>query len=268
MKLAFLGVGNMGSALIEGALNSEIVKAGSVTAYDVRKESLLSLKKKLGIKAASSNRDAVLKSDFIFLCVKPGQMEDLLREIKPDLAQDQCLVSIAAGVTTEMIENALAPKKMPLIRVMPNTPALVGNGMAAVTKGRYASSKQIQFAVRFFSSVGKAAVLDETLFDAVTAVSGSGPAYVFYLAESLERACRGLGFSRQASETLVRQTLLGAGVMLSKDSRSARELRRNVTSPGGTTEAALRYLEEKRWSEIFVEAVKKAAERSRDLGRA
>ena len=264
MKVAFLGSGNMGSALVQGGLKSGILKASQVQAYDVKKESLGRLKKKTGIKAASSNAGAVRGSDYVFLCVKPQQMRDLLAEIKDEVGNKPCLISIAAGVTTGSIEKAFYPRKARVIRVMPNTPALIGKGMAAVTRGRFAAPSDARFAVRFFSSVGKAVVLPERLFDAVTAVSGSGPAYVFYLAESLQKACKALGLPKAAAETLFKQTVMGAGMMLG-NARSPEELRLSVTSPGGTTESALRHLEKKKWSEIFVQAVKKARDRSREL---
>ena len=253
----------MGSALIRGALDSGIIKADRVSAYDIRKEALTKICRENKIRAASSNIDAVEKSDFIFICVKPQQMKKLLLEIRESLRSKQCLISIAAGVRTHEIE-AFFPVHLPLIRVMPNTPALIRCGVTAITQGRFASRLHLQFAIDFFSAVGKVVVLPEKHFDAVTAISGSGPAYIFYLAESFQRACKMLGLPRSASEILFKQTLVGSGKML-MNSVSPTELRQSVTSPGGTTESAIRYLESKSWLETFIQAIKKARDRSKEL---
>lgn len=262
-KLAFLGAGNMGSALIEGALDSGMVRSGSITVFDVKRETLSRIRKKTGVRTATSVRDAMKGADTIFLCVKPQQMGLLLREVADWIKTGQCLVSIAAGVTTRRIERHL-PGRNPVIRAMPNTPAMIRCGMTVVTRGRFAGKSHERFAMSFFATVGKVMVLPERYFDAVTAISGSGPAYLFHLAESFEEACRALKLPRSGSEILFKQTLLGAGMMLA-DSRTPAELRKQVTSPGGTTESALRYLDSRKWSRIFVEAVKKARDRSRQL---
>lgn len=262
-QVSFLGAGNMGSALIEGALNSGIIKADKVKIYDIDRNRLLRISSKNKIKAASSNAEAVRGSDFIFLCVKPQQMKDLLSEIKGEISPQQCFISIAAGVRTKTIESCFS-SPVAVVRVMPNTPALVRSGLTAITKGKFAVAKHLQFASSFFSSVGKVVVLPEKYFDAVTAISGSGPAYLFYLAESLEEVGKKFGLSKSVVSLLVKQTLAGAGKMLSNSS-SPLELRQKVTSPGGTTESAIRYMQGKRWSEIFVQAVQKAKDRSKEL---
>lgn len=262
-KIGFLGVGNMGGALISGALNSGIVRANHVIAYDLKKELLSSLAEKYRVKVALSSGEVVKKSDYVFLCVKPQQMKDLLLEIRSVVNPKQCMVSIAAGISIRSIENYFSIS-VPVIRVMPNTPALIQTGMAAIARGSFATSQQIQFAAKFFSSVGEALVLEEKYFDAVTALSGSGPAYLFYLTESLERAGQKLGLKKSAAELLSRQTMLGAAKMMMR-SFSPRELRKKVTSPGGTTESAIRYLEKKKWPEIFQRAVEQARDRSKAL---
>ncbi|OGR87558.1 MAG: pyrroline-5-carboxylate reductase [Elusimicrobia bacterium RIFCSPLOWO2_01_FULL_60_11] len=266
MKIAFLGAGNMGSALVLGALKAKVLKAGQVTAFDVSADALKALKRKSGVKTAGESSQAAVGADYIFLCVKPQQMAGLLSELKGRISSKQCLVSIAAGVTTGRIEAAFSPSSVAVVRVMPNTPAMVGEGASAVCGGRHAKPAQVKFALKFFSSVGKAVELPESAFDAVTAVSGSGPAYIFYLAESLIEAAQAGGLSSEAAQVLARQTILGAAMMLG-GKESPQDLRRKVTSPGGTTEAALRHLEAGRWKEIFVEAVRKAKERSEELGK-
>ncbi len=264
MKIAFLGTGNMGSALIQGAIRAKIVRARDITAYDVRPEALAPLKRKLGIKTSKTAAQAIEKAGFVFLCVKPQQMKDLLSQISGQVRPGQCLISIAAGVPSGKIEKALEPKKVPVVRVMPNTPALIGKGASALCSGRHAKTSHLGFAKRFFSAVGKAVILTEDHFDAVTAISGSGPAYVFYLAESFQKACQALGLPAKESEILFKQTLLGAAGMI-ENGEAPEELRRKVTSPGGTTEAALKHLESQNWQGIFTEAVRKAKERSQEL---
>ncbi len=253
----------MGSALARGSLKSHFLKENEIVAYDSEKEKLESFCKELNVVSAASNSEAVLGSDYIFLCVKPQQMKELLSEIGPKLQAKQCLVSIAAGVRINTIEKALSGN-IPLVRVMPNTPAMVEMGMTAVTKGKNATEDHLKFVVNFFSSVGKVVVLEEELFDTVTAVSGSGPAYFFHLTEALEEAGKKLGLKPELAKLFSRQTCLGAAQML-MGSEDPKVLREKVTSPGGTTEAALKYLQEKDWSNVFIEAVHCAQERSKVL---
>lgn len=264
-KLAFLGAGNMGGALIQGALRAGLVRPRQISVYDVDRAKLKALSKKWGVAASASSREAARGADYIFLCVKPQQMRDLAGEIREDVTKRQCLVSIAAGLSTQILESFFG--NVPVVRVMPNTPALAGSGMTAVTRGRYASPRHQSFALRFFASVGKAVVLDEKHFDAVTAVSGSGPAYLFYLAEALQEAAARLGLPSAVAGLLARETLAGSGQML-KNGADPVLLRRQVTSPGGTTEAALRFLEAGGWKNTFVRAVRKAKDRSQELRRA
>ncbi len=267
MKVAFLGLGNMGRALIQGAVRSKFLKPSELTGFDVDRKKSSSLQSELKINIAASNVQAVQGARFVFLCVKPQSMGDLLLEIKQDLNSKQCLISIAAGIPTQKIENWLH-SPISVVRVMPNTPALVQSGVSAATKGRHAKKSDIDFAVRFFSSVGKVAVLPEKHFDAVTAVSGSGPAYIFYLTEALEKAAYSLGLPKEICSLFSRHTFIGAAKMMAESAIPALELRKAVTSPGGTTESAIRFLEEHRWQKAFVNAVRKARDRSRELSKA
>lgn len=263
MRISFLGTGNMGAALIGGAVKAKFLKGPEIQAFDVDIAKLKSLKKQYKIRIFSSAKEALLNSDYVFLCVKPQQMGALLQEIASSLQKKQCLVSIAAGVATESIETAFSfPARV--VRVMPNTPALVGAGMSAVAGGRFAKPADVKFIQRFFEAVGEVVILDESHFDAVTAVSGSGPAYLFFLAEALQQAAEKAGLPKSVAEQLTRATLQGAAKLLSKDVEP-QELRRRVTSPGGTTEAAVSHLQSQKWPQIFVEAVQKARERSEQL---
>ncbi len=264
-NVSFLGAGNMGGALIEGAIKKGFLKAGQISVFDVDATKSADFKNRLKVKAASSVREAVKGSDYIFLCVKPQQMDNVLKEVSGAVNAAQCLVSIAAGVTTEGIQKGLGAKSSPrVVRVMPNTPAMVGSGMSAVTGGKGAKPEDLEFCKSFFEAVGEVEILEEKYFDAVTAVSGSGPAYLFYLAEALQQAAADAGLPRKAAEKLARVTLQGAAKLLD-DKTSPAELRRRVTSPGGTTEAAIRHLENQNWQKIFIDAVHKAKERSAQL---
>ena len=265
-RCAFLGTGNMGGALIRGAVRSGAVSAKDLSAFDVQKRALSRLAGDTGIRPAASAVRAVRGAGYVFLCVKPGQVAQVLGDISGTLERGQCLVSIAAGVPTDRIEKHFPGRRMAVVRVMPNSPALVGQGAAAVCGGRFASPAQVRFVKDFFGSVGTAVVLAERHFDAVTAVSGSGPAYVFYLAEALGRAAEVLGLPASEAADLVRQTIFGAGTMLARGGLPA-EPRRQVTSPGGTTEAAVRQLAKSGWTEDLVRAVRKARDRSREISR-
>jgi pyrroline-5-carboxylate reductase len=263
LKVAFLGAGNMGSALLQGALKSRFLKSSAVSVFDVDAKKAKALARKLKVRAAASNAEAVKDADYIFLCVKPQQMGPLLEEVRDSVPAKACLVSIAAGVPTGRIEKFF-PRPAAVVRVMPNTPALVGRGMSAAAPGKNAKPAHLRFVTGLLRSVGESATVEEDLMDAVTAVSGSGPAYVFYLAESLALAAEAVGLPRQTAQQLARQTVTGAAKMLEGGEDPA-ELRRKVTSPGGTTEAALKHLSEQGWQTIFVQAVTKARNRSREL---
>ncbi len=263
MKIAFLGAGNMGNALIQGAVKSKVAKPSQISVFDINPAIIKGLRKS-GVKIAKTAAESVKGADFIFLCVKPQQMTELLNGIRDSVSKKQCLVSIAAGITTEKIEKIFDGNKISVVRVMPNTPAMVGLGASAVCGGKHARPAQVKFVLKFFSGVGKTVLSAEKDFDAVTAVSGSGPAYVFYLAESFAKAAESEGLDKKAADILIRQTILGAAKMLESQVEPS-ELRRRVTSPGGTTEAALRHMQENEWQEIFVGAVQKASQRSKEL---
>jgi pyrroline-5-carboxylate reductase len=174
--------------------------------------------------------------------------------------------AIAAGIPCAMIEKFLAPN-VPVIRVMPNTPALVGEGAAGIAAGLWAKPGHLKTAEQILGTVGKTVRVLEKDMDAVTAISGSGPAYVFYVAEAMKEAALSLGLSPQTADLLVRQTILGAGRLLSASAEEPQELRRRVTSPGGTTEAALKVMEEGQLKSLFAKALTRAAERSQELSR-
>jgi pyrroline-5-carboxylate reductase len=265
-KIVLVGGGNMGEALVAGLLNSGHWKPSQITVCDVRHDQLANLQRRYKVKTSANNRWAVREADMVLLAVKPQHMKHVLMDVGPVIRQSQLILSIAAGITTRLIEKFLA-RGVPVIRIMPNTPALVGQGMAAITRGRFAKAPHEQAARSIMETVGKVVTVPEKEMDAVTAVSGSGPAYVFYLAEAMRDAGVELGLSPHIADQLVRQTLKGAGALLAQSQEEAHTLRERVTSPGGTTEAALKIMEKARVRTIIAKALRRAAERSRELSR-
>jgi pyrroline-5-carboxylate reductase len=257
----------MGGALIGGMITGKAAKPADIRIFDQDSKKVSGLCRARKVRAASSSVEATRRSDIVFLCVKPGQIAGVLPEVSAGVTRSskrKIIVSIAAGVTLSRLESGL-PRGTCVVRVMPNTPALLGAGMVVLSGGRRASARDVRLVRRLLSTVGETAVLGERHMDAVTAVSGSGPAYVFYLCEVMREACAALGLPPAASELLCRQTIFGAGLMLKKLPASARDLRVQVTSPGGTTEAAVKYLEKSRVRRYISDAVRTAAKRSREL---
>ncbi len=267
-KVGFIGFGRMGSALVHGALSSNVLKVDQITAFDVDLVARQKIKKQR-LTLAKSAVEVVQSSDLIFLCVKPQQMGDLVKSLGAALkkkGEKKCFASIAAGISLKDLEKSLGVG-VPVLRVMPNTPALIGAGMSVFCLGRSATEKHKADVETILKSVGEAALVSEDKMDAVTAVSGSGPAYGFYLAEAMIEAGVELGLSEELAERLVRQTLYGAGLMLKKSDETAKNLRLHVTSPGGTTAAAVAEFENKGFKTIVSAALYSAAERSKELSQ-
>lgn len=265
-ELGFIGAGNMAEAICRAVLARGVFSADQVTAYDLAEARVLLFREQFKLQTSPDNPTVVRRSQTVILAVKPQQMAEVLDEIKPAVADGQLLISIAAGISTKFIETSLG-KPVPVVRVMPNTPLLAGEGMAGLCRGAHADNSHLEFASKIFASAGQVTLTEEPLMDAITAISGSGPAYFFYLVEAMVRAGEELGLSYEQSLRLSTQTCLGAGRMMIETGIDPAELRRAVTSPGGTTEAALRVIEGKHVKGTMVEAIKAAAERSEELGK-
>jgi pyrroline-5-carboxylate reductase len=261
--VAVIGAGNMGRALIGGWLKARLVNASGVRATAVRPETLKLLKKLFKIKPGTDNRAAARGASVVLLGVKPQKMGDVLEGLRGAVTPRQLVISVAAGVRTDRIEKALGG--VPVIRVMPNTPSLVGAGALAYAPGRHATAAHERTAKKLLAAVGDTWKVEEDFLDAVTALSGSGPAYVFHLAEAMAAAGVALGLPAALSEALARQTVYGAGLLLKKSLESPATLREKVTSPGGTTAAALGALGEAGFMSIFERALSAACRRSREL---
>jgi pyrroline-5-carboxylate reductase len=262
-KVAFLGGGNMGSALLEAALRKKVVKPSEVILFDADLAKLKKVAARLALAKAPNALNAAQQAENVFICVKPQQAAELFKTISPAADGRRLFISVMAGVSTEALQAALPG---PVVRVMPNTPALIGRGMSAVVGGVKAKAQHVRWVKKFLLACGQVVEVPESLFDAVTAVSGSGPAYVFYLAESLELAALKLKVPSAVARQLALQTIAGAAQML-LGKEDAISLRQKVTSPGGTTLAAISHLEAKNWQTVFVNAVQLAAARSAELGR-
>lgn len=264
--LALLGGGNMGGALAAGLLAAGTHRPGDITVAEIDGARRAALRRKLRVNVTADVRAAVRNAGTVLLAVKPQQMGDALRAAAESVRRRPLVISVAAGVTTATIEAALG--EIPVVRAMPNTPALLRAGATAYCLGRWAGAVHAARARRILSAVGPVWRVDEGALDAVTALSGSGPAYVFYLAEALAEAGAALGLDPAVAEGLTRQTVYGAGRMLAETRESASQLRRRVTSPGGTTQAALETLEGAGVRKIFERALDAARRRSLELSSA
>ena len=260
--VAIFGAGVMGSTLLSGLIRSGRDVADLViTGRDVERAEELSSTS--GVRLMS-NVDAALVADTVVLVVKPQDMGGLLAEIRSHVRPGALVVSLAAGITTSFLEERL-PAGTAVVRVMPNTPALVDEGMAAISPGQHCDEVHLHEAEELLSSCGKVLRIPEKHQDAVTAISGSGPAYIFYVVEAMIEAGVLLGMPRATSTELVVQTLYGAATMLKETGQHPTVLREQVSSPGGTTMAALRQLDDHKVRAAFVTAMEAAAERSKQL---
>ncbi|MDD5133996.1 MAG: pyrroline-5-carboxylate reductase [Phycisphaerae bacterium] len=265
-RIGFLGAGNMAEAIIKGIIDTKIYKPDDIVLADVRTDRVAQLCKKYKTKSADSNCELAKAVDILVLSVKPQNFPQILDEIKQVVTEKLLIVSIAAGVTTKRIQQSLG--NAAVIRVMPNTPALIGQGAAALYATPQAAGR-LGEVEKIFSAVGLAVTVDdENLLDAVTAVSGSGPAYFFLMMEEMIKAAEKLGLKRELAEKLVLQTAKGAGflaVEAAEKNQSPDILRKNVTSPGGTTEAALKVFSKYDFEKVVQNALTAAAKRSKEL---
>ncbi len=263
-RLGFIGSGNMAEAIARAAIDKRIVEVNGLIASDPL-ESRRDLFSVMGITVTADNAEVISQSEQLLIAVKPQMMKQAAADIRDHgNSESQVLISIMAGIRTGRLAEAIGGSCR-VVRVMPNTPMMIGCGMAALCLGEGAQNGDEHLAMQLFSAAGEAILVDESLMDAVTAVSGSGPAYVFYLAEAMQKAAEQLGLDDHAG-LLVRQTVLGAAKLLCESQDAAETLRRKVTSPGGTTEAAIKHMEANGTGRIIIEALQAAAERSKELG--
>jgi len=265
-KIGFIGAGNMAQAIISGIINAKVYKPADIFLTDIRSGRVKQLCKQYKTKSAAGNRELVKAVDVVVLSVKPQNFSQVLDEIRTSINKKHLIISIAAGITTKRIQKTLG--NVPIVRVMPNTPAFIGQGAAGMFATKKAQAK-LKDAERIFSAVGIVEVVkNEKLLDAVTAVSGSGPAYFFLMMEEMVKAGVKLGLKRETAEKLVLQTAKGAGILAAESASKGITpdvLRKNVTSPGGTTEAALKVFAKRNFEKIVNDALAAAAKRSKEL---
>ncbi|MEJ5363584.1 MAG: pyrroline-5-carboxylate reductase [Desulfosoma sp.] len=267
MRIGFIGGGNMGEALVRGLIHAGIVPPDHITVYDVLQDRTAHLTRTYGIRAAERLDECALSADTLVVAVKPQNVPEVLEELSRSAPHRPLVISIAAGVPVALLEAAL-PQGTPVVRVMPNTPALVLAGASALARGRYADDTHMDRALTIFRAVGVAHEVPEKLLDAVTGLTGSGPAYVLCFLEALIDGGVLMGLPRATAADLVIQTVLGTALMAQQTAKHPAALKDMVTSPGGTTIHGLEVLESRGFRGAVMAAVRAATERSAALGSA
>jgi pyrroline-5-carboxylate reductase len=265
-RIAFIGGGNMGEAMIRGLLKAQVFPPEAIVATDIREERLEYLRQTFGVRTTADNCEAARSADVVVLAVKPQVMGPVLDGLLGAISEGHLVISIAAGIPTSFLQDRFA-FKVRTVRVMPNTPALVLEGASALAPGDFATRDDLNVAVRIFESVGKVVVVEEEHLDAVTGLSGSGPAYVFLIIEALSDAGVKVGLSRDVAQLLAIQTVYGAARLALETKEHPGKLKDMVTSPGGTAIAGLHTLEQGGLRTTLINAVEVATNRSRELGR-
>ena len=271
-SIAFIGAGNMAEAIARGVLRATLYQKQDVFAADPSPNRQRLFNEDLGVTCTADPAQAAAKADVVILAVKPFIIAEALQQIAPALKPNALIISIAAGISCVFIEKTLdeaaaSPTKRRVVRVMPNTPMLAGKGMSAVALGSHAGEQDLIAAERIFSSAGKTVRVAESAMDAVTAVSGSGPAYIFFLTEALAQAGVAAGLTELQAGQLARETVIGAAVLMQQSKDAPAELRRKVTTPNGTTQAAIETLQAGDFSGLMIKAIAAAAKRSKELGK-
>jgi len=266
MRIGIIGFGNMGEAILKGLLNQQIVQRSNLFVADISADRILYAKNKYSVNGVDSGGELIKKVDILILCIKPQDLKDLAGKIAKELPQEILIISILAGVTTKRLE-AVFKKKCRVIRVMPNMAAMVGSGISAISLGKYAVDEDKGHAVKIFKAVGVTVDVSEELQDAVTAISGSGPAYFFYVVELLIKAGVGMGLTAETSKLLAIKTLQGSGLLFEKMHEEPEFLRKKVTSKGGTTEAAFKVLARRQFDKALISAVQAGAKRAKELSK-
>lgn len=258
----------MAEAITRGVIRSGLLQPGQIIASDVSPERRALFERELKVRAIEGNGEPAREAKILMLCVKPQYMQAALENLGAVMSERTLIISIAAGISSGFIQKLLGGgKSWRIVRSMPNTPMLVGEGMVAIARGANATNEDLAVARKIFESAAQVIEVKEDKIDAVTALSGSGPAYFFFLVEQMIRAGTELGLTADQAHALATRTALGAAKMLVTSADSPQELRRKVTSPGGTTQAAITYMESAGVGPAIVEAIKAAERRGKELGK-
>ena len=263
MKVSIIGGGNLGSALVQGFLRAKGWKASNISVCDISRSKISLLRKKFKVRTTSQIKETLNFSSILILAVKPKDMESLLTKLKN--SQKKLFITLAAGISTDFLEKKLG--KVPIIRVMPNICVAVGEGVCAYSLGKYVHPFEEKKFLSLFASLGETIEMRESFLNLITAISGSGPAYVFRIIEILAELLEKDGINKKMALRIVSQTIFGSSKMVKESIGSPEILRAKVTSPGGTTQAALEVLEKGGLKDIFFRAIKSARKKAKELGK-
>ncbi len=265
-KIGFIGCGKMASAIINGVISSGFLAQNEILASEACEDNAISAHKRCGIEVITNNKELAKNCDVIFIATKPNYVSDVLEEIKPELTPEKLIVSIAAGVCTEKIEKIAGDVRV--VRVMPNTPALVLEGMSGVCKGKFAKADDAQFVINLLSKIGKCVEIEENQIDILTAISGSGPAFFYKIFEEMARAGEKLGLDYEKSLLLATQTAIGSAKMVENRGETAvQTLVDNVATKGGCTFVGVSVMNDKKSDELFFEVIDKTTQKACELGK-
>ena len=264
-KIGFIGGGKMATAIMKGIINSNWCEAKNIFVSDKNEDALKILEKEYAVQTSLDNIEIVKNSKILLFAVKPFVLRDVLNEIKPYLTKEHIIFSIAAGISIKTMEEIVGD--IPVVRIMPNTPALVNEGMSAICKGNFANEEHSQIALEIFKSVGKVVESDEKYIDIITAISGSGPAFYYYIIDEIAKAGEKLGLDYQTCLKLSAQTAYGAAKMIMETDVNPEQLIVNVTTPGGCTAVGNEVLKEQEISKILFDTIEKTAQKAYELGK-
>lgn len=266
-KIAFIGAGSMAEAIIAGITKQEVLQNDRIFVTNKNnQERLIKIHKEFNVQCLYDKNEVIRGAEVVILSMKPSDVTEAVQTIKPFMRPNQLVISVVAGVSTKYISELLG-EAFPVIRAMPNTSASIGYSATAIAKGDNATNEHILMAEPLFQAIGMTTIVDEQDMHIVTGISGSGPAYIYYLVEAMEQAAIDSGLDRSVAKSLITQTVIGAGKMLEQTNEQTKTLRKNITSPAGTTEAGIKALTKYNFQEAVIECVYSARDRSIELGK-
>ncbi|MBB2483211.1 pyrroline-5-carboxylate reductase [Bacillus sp. APMAM] len=267
MKISFIGAGSMAEAMISGLISNNVVESGQIYVTNRSENTKLHhLQQKYGVQTTYDPRDLFHQTNIVVLAVKPKDAKEVLQKISLFMQPETLIISVIAGVSIATIENILNIHA-PIIRAMPNTSAAIGQSATAIAKNSLVNNDHLELTLSLLSAIGMTMIVEEEKLDAVTGLSGSGPAYIYYIVEAMENSAKEIGLESELAKKLIVQTLLGAAEMLNHSKEKAEKLRIAVTSPGGTTEAGIRVLDQHKVKDALVNCIKEATLQSKRLSK-